>query len=265
MSFLWPALFSCFVISVLTSIYGPFVISKKTSLMGESISHALIPGVGLGVYFGGPGFLPMFIGAFVSLVLYSVIFNLLRHKFAHVEDSLFAVFQVAMLSIGAILISQLELEINITHILLGNIFAVTWSDFWFVFFVGLLVVFSFLYLKRHLYMYFFDSEHYRALIGTDHLIKFYFDLSLGIVLILSLQTVGALLSLGLLVLPSLTALQLQRNFKTIFIISFALSSLSCVLGLWLSSVLGWPAGPGIVICAFVFFLAGSLFKWEQKV
>lgn len=264
MSFFIPAIISSALISLLVSLYGPFVVNRKTSLMGESISHALIPGVSLGIFFGGFKFSSIFLGAFAFLIIYSLLFNLFRRKFSHVEDSLFAVFQVGLLSLGSILMFQLDLNLNFTHILLGNMFSVSYEDLVWISLIAMLLLVSFFALESQLLSYQFDSAFYKAKLNKDALIKFFFDISLGVVLILSLQSLGALLSLGLLIMPSLISMQFAKSIKQVYGVSFLISFVCCLLGLLISYETGWPVGPAIMILVFSLFIIFSALFWKRK-
>lgn len=245
-----PSIGALFIISLLTSLFGSFVIDKKISLMGESLSHAVIPGIALGVLFFGFSFWSLFLGAFLFLVIYSVAMIFLKNKFPHSEDSLFASFQAGSLAIGALLLSNNNLPINISHILLGNIFAVSFEELKNMAIVALIVVALFFYFRKKMLSYFFDTNFYKIKNKDSKVIQFFFDLSIGVVVIISLQSVGSLLSLGMLVIPSLIALFFAKNFRQTYVIAFLVCFVSSLLGLWISYTFNFSAGPSIITLLF---------------
>lgn len=256
-----PALGTLVLISLLTSLVGVFVISKKISLIGESISHAVIPGLALAYLFQvHENSILLFLSALGFVLLYFICIYILETLYPDKKDSLFAVLQVGFLALGALGFQHSPIPIQLTDIFLGNIFSVSLQDFYLNAAITLVVLTVFFIYFKKFCLLFFDPIFFEVHRGAKTTVQFVFDVLLSSALILSIQSVGSLLALGFLVIPSIIALLFNLNLKNTLSAAFFISVITSAVGFFISYQWSLATGPSIIIVMFTLFLIFSFIK-----
>ncbi|MDT3393850.1 MAG: metal ABC transporter permease, partial [Bacillota bacterium] len=219
------------------------------SLMGDAISHAVLPGVAVAYMLG----INVLVGASVFGILAAVLIGVVAtHSKIKTDTSIGVVFS-AFYALGFILISMAESATNLHHILFGNILAVSDSDIMSTAIVlGLVILFvSFFY--KELLITSFDETYAKTYGLKTQVLHYGLMLVLTLVTVSALQTVGIILVVAMLITPAATAFLWTDRLVTMLFLSAGIGAVSAISGLYFSYTLNWASGPAIVLMAAVLF------------
>ncbi|WP_426385811.1 metal ABC transporter permease [Latilactobacillus curvatus] len=245
--FLQSALLTAVMVGIMSGIVGSFIILRGMSLMGDAISHAVLPGVAVAYMLG----INVLVGASVFGILAAVLIGFVAtHSKIKTDTSIGVVFS-AFYALGFILISMAESATNLHHILFGNILAVSDSDIMSTAIVlGLVILFvSFFY--KELLITSFDETYAKTYGLKTQVLHYGLMLVLTLVTVSALQTVGIILVVAMLITPAATAFLWTDRLVTMLFLSAGIGAVSAISGLYFSYTLNWASGPAIVLMAAV--------------
>ena len=259
--FLQNALMTAIVIGVVSGAVGCFIILRSMSLMGDAISHAVLPGVALSFMLG----INFFIGAIVFGLLASFIITFIKENSVIKGDTAIGITFSSFLALGVILIGLANSSTDLFHILFGNILAVQDSDMWLTFGVsGLVLLFVGLFFKE-LLLTSFDPVLAKTM-GIN--VNFYHYLLMGMLTLVSvtaMQSVGTILIVAMLITPAATAYLFTSSLKSMMLLASTLGALTSVLGLFLGYSFNIAAGSSIVLTSTIIFLVSFFLSPKQTV
>ena len=259
--FLQNALMTAIVIGVVSGAVGCFIILRSMSLMGDAISHAVLPGVALSFMLG----INFFIGAIVFGLLASFIITFIKENSVIKGDTAIGITFSSFLALGVILIGLANSSTDLFHILFGNILAVQDSDMWLTFGVsGLVLLFVGLFFKG-LLLTSFDPVLAKTM-GIN--VNFYHYLLMGMLTLVSvtaMQSVGTILIVAMLITPAATAYLFTSSLKSMMLLASTLGALTSVLGLFLGYSFNIAAGSSIVLTSTIIFLVSFFLSPKQTV
>ena len=232
-----------------------YLMLKGWSLIGDALSHSIVPGVA-GAYMLG---LPFALGAFLSGGLAAGSMLFLNQRSRLKEDAIIGLIFSSFFGIGLFMVSLNPMSVNIQTIILGNILAIAPEDILQLAIIGV-VSLTILFLKwKDLMVVFFDENHARSIGLNPGRLKLLFFTLLSVSTIAALQTVGAFLVICLVVTPGATAWLLTDRFPRLLTIAVALGSLTSFFGAWLSYYLDGATGGIIVVAQTLLFLTAFVF------
>ncbi|ELN4157664.1 iron/manganese ABC transporter permease subunit SitC [Citrobacter braakii] len=232
-----------------------YLMLKGWSLIGDALSHSIVPGVA-GAYMLG---LPFTLGAFLSGGLAAGSMLFLNQRSRLKEDAIIGLIFSSFFGIGLFMVSLNPMSVNIQTIILGNILAIAPEDILQLAIIGV-VSLTILFLKwKDLMVVFFDENHARSIGLNPGRLKLLFFTLLSVSTIAALQTVGAFLVICLVVTPGATAWLLTDRFPRLLTIAVALGSLTSFFGAWLSYWLDGATGGIIVVLQTLLFLLAFVF------
>ncbi|MFP2265666.1 iron/manganese ABC transporter permease subunit SitC [Citrobacter braakii] len=232
-----------------------YLMLKGWSLIGDALSHSIVPGVA-GAYMLG---LPFALGAFLSGGLAAGSMLFLNQRSRLKEDAIIGLIFSSFFGIGLFMVSLNPMSVNIQTIILGNILAIAPEDILQLAIIGV-VSLTILFLKwKDLMVVFFDENHARSIGLNPGRLKLLFFTLLSVSTIAALQTVGAFLVICLVVTPGATAWLLTDRFPRLLTIAVALGSLTSFFGTWLSYWLDGATGGIIVVLQTLLFLLAFVF------
>ncbi|MDF7626848.1 metal ABC transporter permease [Lactobacillaceae bacterium L1_55_11] len=258
-NFLQTALITAILVGIMSGIIGSFIILRGMSLMGDAISHAVLPGVAVAYMLG----INLLLGASVFGILAALLIGLVSAKSKLKNDTAIGIVFSAFFALGFILISMAESTTNLHHILFGNVLAVSDSDLLTTAVVWVLVLLFVVVFYKELLITSFDNTYARAYGLKTQLVHYALMLILTLVTVTALQTVGIILIVAMLITPAATAYLLTRRLSTMLTVAAIFSVLASVVGLYLSYTFNWASGPAIVLTAAVFFALAFLFSPRQ--
>ena len=233
-----------------------YLMLKGWSLIGDALSHSIVPGVA-GAYVLG---LPFALGAFVAggLAACSILF--LQHRSKLKEDAIIGIIFTSFFGLGLFMISLSPMSVSIQTITMGNILAITPTDTFQLAIIGFVSLFILTAKWKDFMVTFFDETHARSIGLSPNLLKALFFTILTASCVAALQTVGAFLVIAMVVTPGATAYLLTDRFPRLLIVSVFIGTLSSFLGAYISYFLDGATGGIIVsiltlIFIFTFFFA----------
>jgi manganese/iron transport system permease protein len=243
------------MVGAVCAFLSAYLMLKGWSLIGDALSHSIVPGVA-GAYMLG---LPFSIGAFFAGGLAAGAMLFLNQRTRLKEDTVIGLIFTGFFGLGLFMVSLSPTAVDIQTIVLGNILAITPEDTLQLAIIGL-VSFVVLLLKwKDLMVVFFDENHARSIGLNPNRLKLIFFTLLSASTVAALQTVGAFLVIALVVTPGATAYLLTDRFPRLIGISVAIGSLTSLVGAYISYFLDGATGGVIVVLQTLIFLAAFLF------
>jgi manganese transport system permease protein len=249
-SFMLKAVIVSTIVGVTLAIMSCFLILKGWALLGDAISHSVLPGVVLAYIIGIPFGLGAFIAAMLSVFLIGYIKDHTKIK----EDAIMGIVFTMFFALGVMLISKTISSVDLTHVLFGQVLGISNESAWLT---GLTLIFISLIILafRRVFMVFcFDPTHARAIGMPMGLIHYVFLALLAIAITGSIQTVGIILVIAMLITPGSTAFLLTKDFPTMMGIAVAASVFSALVGAYSSYYFDIATGGTIVFVQSVIFL-----------
>ncbi|MCB4771315.1 metal ABC transporter permease [Ancylobacter sp. Lp-2] len=232
-----------------------YLMLKGWSLIGDALSHAIVPGVA-GAYMLG---LPFAIGAFFSGGLAAAAMLFLNQRTRLKEDAIIGLIFSSFFGLGLFMVSLSPTSVNIQTIVLGNILAITPEDTLQLVLIGVVSLVILLVKWKDLMAVFFDEAHARSIGLNPTALKVLFFTLLSACTVAALQTVGAFLVICLVVTPGATAYLLADRFPRLLVIAVAIGALTSALGAYASYFLDGATGGIIVVLQTLIFLAAFVF------
>ena len=229
-AFMVRALLVSALVGGICGLLSCYMTLKGWALMGDAVSHAVMPGVVVAYALG----LPFSLGAFVFGVGSVAAIGFVKQKSRIKEDTVIGLVFTGFFALGLVLVSKVRSNIDLTHILFGNVLGISSSDIQQTLLISALVVALLLVFRRDLLLFCFDPTHARS-IGINTGLLHYMLLSvLSLTAVAGLQTVGVILVVAMLVTPGATAYLLTDRFDRMTVLASASSVLSSVVGVYLS-------------------------------
>ncbi|ADX24015.1 metal ABC transporter permease [Streptococcus dysgalactiae subsp. equisimilis] len=257
--FLQNALVTAIVIGVVSGAVGCFIILRSMSLMGDAISHAVLPGVALSFILG----INFFIGAIVFGLLASVIITYIKENSVIKGDTAIGITFSSFLALGIILIGVANSSTDLFHILFGNILAVQDSDKWITIGVSVFVLGVIILFFKELLITSFDPILAKSMGMNVNAYHYMLMILLTLVSVTAMQSVGTILIVALLITPAATAYLYANSLKVMLVMSSAIGALSSVLGLYLGYTFNVAAGSSIVLTSAAIFLISFFISPKQ--
>ncbi|MDY6939092.1 MAG: metal ABC transporter permease [Cyanobacteriota bacterium] len=253
--FMLKALWVSAFVGVVCAVLSCYITLKGWSLMGDAVSHAVVPGVVVAYAIG----IPFSVGAFLFGFGATVAIGYVKSKTRLKEDAVIGVVFTGFFAFGLVLATKIPSNIDLFHILFGNVLGISREDIIQTLITGSITLGIILLRRRDLLLFCFDPNHAKA-IGLNTQLMYYTLLSvLALTIVAALQTAGIVLVIAMLITPGATAYLLTDRFDRMLWISVATSVLSCVLGVYVSYHLDMATGGCIVVLLTLLFLLAMVF------
>lgn len=258
--FMQRALAACVLIGFLNGFLGGFVMLRRMALMADSLSHSLLPGLAVGVLLFGLAPAGLFMGALSAALMVALGAQLLARGARVKEDSALAILYTVAFSAGVVLLSFVKVRVSLLHYLFGNVLGVSNQDLWVAYGVAVVVLPLLVAAERPLQLLLFEPSVARSQGIATGLLSIGLVVALVLTMVSSLQAVGVILLLGLLISPAATVYLLCDSYPALLWGGGALGVFGSVSGLWLSYWLGLPSGACIVLVLGAMFCLAYLFS-----
>lgn len=239
---------------------GAFVVLRRLALMADSLSHSLLPGLALGFMLFGLAPMGLFFGALVAALFVAVGAQLIARSSRLKEDTALGLLYTVAFSLGVVLISFVKVRVSLLHYLFGNILGLANTDLWMIWGISLVVVPLLAALQRPLLLTLFDPTVAASQGIRVNLLNFVLMICLVLTMIASLQAIGVIMLLGLLIAPAATVYLLCDSYPAMLWGGGAIGAFGSCAGLLLSHRLGLPSGACIVLVLGAIFFAAFLFS-----
>ena len=228
---------------------------KGWALMGDAVSHAVMPGVVVAYALG----LPFSLGAFVFGVGSVALIGFVKQKSRIKEDTVIGLVFTGFFALGLVLVSKIKSNIDLMQILFGSPLGISRSDVNQTLIISFIVISILLIFRKDLMLYCFDAKHARS-IGINTGILHYLLLTLlSLSAVVGLQTVGIILVVAMLITPGATAYLLTDRFDKMTLLAVISSSFSSIIGVYISYWSDIETGGSIVLVQTLIFLIAFLF------
>ena len=254
-SFMIEALLVSALVGAVCAVLSCYLILKGWALMGDAVSHAVLPGV-VGAYVLG---IPLAVGAFIAGLTCAISTGWIKANSRIKEDTVMGIVFTGMFALGLVMFTQIKTDAHLNHILFGNILGIERDDLWATVIVSIATLLILLPLRKDLLLYCFDPAHARSLgLNTNRL--HYLLLSvLAATIVASLQAVGILLVVAMLVTPGCTARLLTDRFDHMLIVAVVVTVLASCTGVYISFYINGATGACIVIAQALLFSLALVF------
>jgi ABC-type Mn2+/Zn2+ transport system permease subunit len=243
------------LIGAVCAFLSCFITLKGWSLMGDALSHAVVPGVSLAWLAG----LPFSLGACIAGVIAAITMGWLKRKSGLREDAVIGIVFTSWFALGLLLLSLFPSHLNLKTIILGNILAISDPDILQVVVIAGISILVLALKWRDLLLYCFDEAHARSLGMNTSFLHFLLLALLSATAVAALQTVGACLVVAMLVTPGATAYLLTDRFGRMLGMATAIGAGCSVLGAYLSYFINGSTGGCIVVLQTLVFLLALVF------
>lgn len=259
--FMQRAILVAVMVGVVCSVLSCWLTLLSWSLLGDAVSHAVLPGVVVSYALG----LPFAIGAFVFGIASVAMIGGVNRTSRVKEDAAIGVVFTGLFALGLVLVTLIPSQIDLQHILFGNVLGVTDSEILQVMILGSLVLAVVAVMWRSLVLYAFDPTHAHAIGISPRKLEALLLGLLALTVVLALQAVGIVLVVAMLITPGVTAYLLTDRFRSMLLVAAGVGVFSTVLGTYVSYHLDASTGGSIVCVLTLVFLAAYLFAPQQGV
>ncbi|WP_332632130.1 metal ABC transporter permease [Halalkalibacter flavus] len=261
-SYLQQALIAAILVGIICGVIGCFIILRGMALMGDAISHAVLPGVVIAYMIG----VSFFIGATITGVLTALAIGYVSQNSRIKDDSAIGIMFTAAFALGIVLITGLRgTGVDLWHILFGNVLAVSRSDLMVTVGIGAFVLLMIIIFYRPLLLSTFDPVMAKATGVPVQLVHYLLMLLLSLVTVASLKTVGIVLVVAMLITPGATAYLLTDRLPVMLGLSALFGVIAAIGGMYYSVIYDVASGASIVLVASVLFGLAFFFSPKQGV
>ena len=261
--FMQRSLVIAILVGIVCAIVGSYLMVQRLALLGDAISHSVLPGLAIAFIIGAN----IFIGAFIAGVLSTVIIAWIKTRSTIKEDAAMGIVFSAFFALGITLITivQKDNKIDLNHFLFGNILGVTAEDAIDTALIVALVLLVVVFFYKELPFYTFDPLGAQATGLPVNLLNFGLMVLIALTIVASLKAVGVVLVLSLLITPASTAYLLVTRLHQVMILGAIIGVISSISGMYLSYFYNLPSGPAIVLVASGLFVLSLLFSPTQGI
>lgn len=263
-SFMTNAMLISILIAVPASLLSCYLVLKGWSLMGDAVSHAVLPGIVIAYIIN----IPLIIGAFIAGMFCALATGFLKENSRIKQDTVMGVVFSGMFGFGIVLYTKIQSEVHLDHILFGNMLGVSNSDIITSLIIGIIVSAGIMFKWRDLLLHSFDEVQAKVAGLSVKAIHYGLLVVLSLTIVSALKAVGIILTIALLIAPGAIAFLLTKRFETMLIISVLIAVLSSVAGVYISFYLDSAPAPTIVLTMTIIFIIAfiaSLQKSKQEI
>src|ERR687886_1464586 len=261
--FMQRSLIVAVLVGIVCASVGSYLMVQRLALLGDAISHSVLPGLASAFIVGAD----IFVGAFIAGIVSTIVITWIRTRSQIKEDAAMGIVFSAFFALGITLITivQKDNKIDLNHFLFGNILGVTAEDAIDTGFIVALVLLVVVFFYKELLFYTFDPLGAQATGLPVNLLNFGLMVLIALTIVASLKAVGVVLVLSLLITPASTAYLLVTRLHQVMILGAIIGVISSISGMYLSYFYNLPSGPAIVLVASGLFVLSLLFSPTQGI
>lgn len=257
--FMQNAFWIALIVSVPTALLSCFLVLKGWALMGDAVSHAVLPGIVLAYVLG----VPLILGAFAAGMVTAVATGYLTENSRVKQDTVMGVVFSGMFGLGIVIYVGLRTNVHLDHILFGNMLGVGAGDLWTAGAISVVVAAGLLLKWKDLVLHAFDPAQAKASGLPVGLLHYGLLTALSLTIVATLSATGLILAVGLLIAPGAIAFLLVRRFGAMLIVAVAVCMAAMLGGIYLSFFLDSAPAPTVVLLLTAAFLIAFLRRTLQ--
>jgi manganese/iron transport system permease protein len=261
--FMQRSLVIAILVGLLCAVVGSYLMVQRLALLGDAISHSVLPGLAIAFMIGAN----IFVGAFIAGVMSTMAIAWIRTRSPIKEDAAMGIVFSAFFALGVTLITviQKDNKIDLNHFLFGNILGVTIDEVRDTAIIATIVLIVVILLYKELLFYTFDPLGAQAAGLPVNRLNFGLMLLIALTIVASMKAVGVILVLSLLITPGATAYLLVKRLHQVMFLGAGIGVFSSISGMYLSYFYNLPSGPAIVLVVSGLFLLALLFSPKHGV
>ncbi|MEM7662408.1 MAG: metal ABC transporter permease [Pseudomonadota bacterium] len=241
-----------FLVGIPTALLSCFLVVRGWALLGDAVSHSVLPGVVLAYIFG----LPLLLGAFLAAMFCAIASGYISDNSRIKPDTAMGVVFSGMFGLGIVLYTAIETDIHLDHILFGNLLGVEQHELWTSALIGSAVILGLAVFWRDLRFQSFDPAQAQLLGINVNMLQYGLLSALALTIVATLAATGLILAIGLLIAPGAIALLITRTFAQMMLVSVLVCLFSLFAGVYLSFFLdSAPAATAVLVFSAMFILA----------
>ena len=253
------ALVACLALALGCGPVGVLLVLKRMSLVGDALSHAVLPGVAIGFLVSGLSLYAMTLGGIVAGLAVALIAGAVARFTLLKEDASFAAIYLMSLALGVLIVSLRGSNIDLIHVLFGTILAVDDADLILVASITSITLFTLALIYRALIVECFDPGYLRSVGGWGAAMHFIFLVLVVLNLVAGFRALGTLMAVGLMMVPAAASRFWARQAWSMALVAVFIAMLSGYVGLLLSFHVNLPSGPSIILTAGVCYFISVIF------
>lgn len=257
--FMRRGLVGCLALALGCGPIGLFLVMRRMSLMGDALSHAVLPGAAVGFIFAGLSLPAMGLGGFIAGISVALIAGLVSRFTSVREDASFAAFYLLALSVGVLLVSKYGSNVDLIHLLFGTVLAVDDAALLLVASIATLTLLTLAVIYRPLLLESYDPAFLQSVGASGGAYHLIFLVLVVLNLVAGFQALGTLMAVGLMMLPAITARLWAQSVGGMLLTAITLALSSGLGGLLCSYHFDLPSGPAIILFAGSLYLLSLLF------
>jgi len=269
--FMVRGLIAAAMVGIVCALVGTYVVLQGMAFFGDALAHSILPGVAVGYLVSGGAREMLFWWALLTAMLAALGIGAVSKGAQIKEDTAIGIVFVGMFALGIALISTMRsYTVDLVHFLFGDVLGVSQGDLLLTAAFGLLVIVTIIAFYKEFLVISFDPILAETLRLRSNRLRYLLLLLIAVAIVVSLQTVGVALMLGMLITPAATAYLLTRRLLPMMAVAALIGVLSSVAGLYLSYYAGVASGAAIVlVCTAIFavvalFAPGRGWVWQRR-
>ncbi|MEJ6709051.1 MAG: metal ABC transporter permease [Amylibacter sp.] len=253
-AFMNNAFFMMAILSVPTSLLSCYLVLKGWSLMGDAISHAVLPGVVLAYLIN----IPLIIGAFCAGMICAFLTGFLSENSRVKQDTVMGIVFSGMFGFGIVLYTKITTNMHLDHILFGNMLGVGAEQLWTAGLIAAFVAAVMIAKRRDFMLHSFDPVQAQAVGLRVGWLHYGMLAMISLIIVATLSAVGIILSIGLLIAPGAIAYLLTKRFEQMLIIAVLTTLVSSILGVYVSFYIDSAPAPTVILILTVVFIVAFI-------
>ena len=248
--FMQQAFAIALLVAVPSALLSCFLVLKGWSLMGDAVSHAVLPGVVIAYMLS----IPFSVGAFVAGMICALATGFLKENSRIKEDTVLGIVFSGMFGLGLVLFVKVQSDVHLDHILFGDMLGILPSDLIETGLIAIAAALFLIVLRKDLLVHAFDEQHAKAIGLPTRLLHYGLLAVLSLTVVGALKAVGIILSVALLIAPGAIAFLLTRRFTPMLLTALAIAAGCSILGIYVSFFLDSAPAPTIVLLMTALFI-----------
>ena len=248
--FMRQAMIAGVLIGILCPIVGTYLIVQRMAMLGDVISHAILPGLAIANFLN----LPLLAGAFIFGMFSTFVTSWIRLQSKIKVDTAMAITISSFFSLGVALIASLGTRLDLQHLLFGDILSISPTEVREITLIAIGVLLAVKVFYKELLFFTFDRLGAEAVGLPVNVINFGLMAAITLTIIASIKMVGVILVVALMVSPAAAAYLLTRELHWMMAVGSGLGVVSCLTGMYISYYFNTPSGPAIALTLFVCFI-----------
>ena len=264
-AFMLRGLTAALMVGLVCAVIGSFVVLRGMAFFGDALAHAILPGVAVAYLIGGASG-PLFLGAMTAAILTALGIGVITRGGRLREDTAIGVIFAGVFALGIALMSTIRsYSVDLTHILFGNILAITNDDLLLIAIFGGLVILAVAAFYKELVIISFDPTHAASLRLPAEPLRYLLLVLVAVTVVVSLQTIGAGLMTAMLLTPAAAGSLLSKRLSHMMLIAALIGGGSGLAGLYLSYYISIASGAAIVLtCTACFGVTWAVTRLHHK-